>query len=363
MKILLTLVFSLFALTAFSHTGSGVAGGVTLNGILKSTLIKAKIPLGGISSFYGYEAIGFPTETPIYCYGGVGLSSGNSLIGISFGGQFNKIQTAGKCEKTSDYEGGFLSIGLNYDLKTAKSSSKSLGVQGAINLGFDLEKFNQKIISTFHTYSNSKRPLKKRMRDVLWHLVKYAGRMGKAKIKDDYIFKLLLLPMMPAFGADWKSAIAEMKIDLNELKKSQDKNQVKSLKLNLTSLFHEMKRDPGFYKCSGDDCQEIFVDAYYVMDAIEDSMGECHSLTLGLAPTASYDLKIPFLDSSFGYSFSYSFYGVSEIKDKNISTELAASKAFGKHRFHQKSASCVDIEKTAAGSFADFLSILGIAGK
>lgn len=360
MKTLLILALGLMSFSALALQGAGIAGGVTLNGILKASLIRSKIPMGGLSSFYGYESLVYPKSTPVYCYGGVGLASGNSLIGISFGGQFNKIVTVGKCEKVEDYLGGFLSIGLSYDVDSSKN--KSLGLQGAVNLGFDLGKFNQKLIDNYHTYSSSKRPLKKRVRDVLLHLVKYAGKMSKKKIENSYLLKLFLLPMLPVFANDWEKYLTAMKIDLAELKKTQDEKGLKSLNQNLTELFHEMKRDPAFYSCNGDDCQEIFVDVYTFMDALEDSLGECHSITAGVAPTANYDVKLPFMNSNFSYSFSYSYYGLSKNLAKGTSALASASKAFAAHRLNKKTASCVDVEKKAAGSFADLLILLGIGG-
>jgi hypothetical protein len=358
MKTLFCALMLLLSFAAYPIVGTGIAGGVTLSGILKSAMIKTKIPLGGISAFYGYEAFDFPVSTPVYCYGGVGLSSGSSLVGITFGGQFNRLNTIGKCNAIQDYQGGFLSIGLNYDLKG--TGSKSVGIQGALNLGFDLELFNERII---RAYSSDERKIKKRMYDVIWHIAKYAGRVGTSKIKDSHLLKLLLLPMLPVYGSNWKSGLKDMKLNLNELHKYKSPKEVLNFKSRLRDLFYTIRRDVGFYKCSGSgDCMDIYVDAFYLFDALEEAMGECHSVSAGIAPTSSYDLKIPISDTKFNYSFSYSYYGLQKTLSKESSIDLAATKAFGSHRFSTKSASCVGVEKTAAASFANLLVILGIGG-
>lgn len=357
---IIVFVLSLIPFRALALDGIGLSGGVTLNGILKAILIKSKIPLGGISAFYGYESVTFPNSTPLYCYGGVGLSSSNSLIGINFGGQLNKIVTVGKCEKFEDYLGGFLSVGLSYDENTSKT--KGLGIQGAVNLGFDLGKFNQKLIDNYHTYSSSKRPIRKRVRDVLRHLVKYSGKMSKKKIENSYLLKFFLLPMLPVFGNEWQKYLTEMKLDLAELKKTLDQKELKSLNQNLTNLFYDMKKDPAFYSCKGDDCQEIFVDVYTFMDALEDSLGECHSISAGVSATSKYDEMLPVLNTNFSFSFSYSYYGLKKNMTKGTNPTGSVSKAFLSHRFSEKSTSCESVEKTAAKSFADLLTLLGISG-
>lgn len=358
MKTTICILLMLLSFAAYPIAGSGVAGGVTLSGILKSAMLKTKIPLGGISSFYGYEALDFPGSTPVYCYGGVGLSSGSSLIGITFGGQFNRIKTIGKCSTVQDYQGGFLTIGLNYDLKG--SGSKSVGIQGALNLGFDLELFNEHIIRAF---SSDERKIKKRMYDVIWHIAKYAGRAGTSKINDTHLLKLLLLPMLPTYGANWKSGLKDMKLSINELNKFKNPKEVLNFKSRLRELFYNIKRDVDFFKCSkSGDCMDIYVDAFYLFDALEDAMGECHSVSAGLAPTTVYDLRIPFLDTNFSYSFAYSYYGLQKTLSKESSIDFAASKTFLLHRLSTKSASCVGVEQKAGASFGNLLAILGLSG-
>jgi hypothetical protein len=363
--LILLLLLIISTVRSWAHTGSSVAGAVTLNGVLKSWIIKSKIPLGGLTAFYGYEALAYPKSTPVYCLSGSGLSTGNSLIGIKFGGQFNHIKTVGRCEKPKDYLGGFLSIGIDYALKGAKAS-QTLQLQSAINLGFDLETFNQKIYQyyTIHAHSNSNRSVKKRFRDVIWHLAKYAGRANAEKVGDNaYLLKFLLIPFLGSAVTEWRTALEALKLKQGELKKLQEKKLLANLKSDLSDVIYRIKRDPGFYVHKGGDAEEIFVDAYTLFDALEESLGECHSISVGVSPLSTFDLNLPVLNSNLGFSFSYTYYGLKQTLEAGKSTTGAASKAFAAHNLTRQSASCQNIEEKAAGEFGTFLALLGAGGK
>lgn len=358
MKYLLLTLF-IFAQSAHAYNGYSIAGSVTLNGLLKSLITKTPIPLGGVTSFYGYEAINFPSSTPVYCYGGVGLSSSDSLIGINFGGSGGKVFTAGSCKEPADYKGGFLSLGLSYDLKN--TGGKSINALASFSLGFDLGNFTKEFSDGVWREGESKKIATKRIKQVLWHMIKYAGRSNKKTLGKNLLWlKVLLLPMSPALGTKWEDAVTEMKFvnqDIQDLKKW---SAMKDFKANLKDLFHDIQKDPSFYKCEGKDCEDIFMGSYKFMDAIISSLGECHGYSVHVNATNSINLSLPILSSKLGYSFNYSMYGIKKQENKDADSKWAALKAFGAHRFVKKSKSCEKIEEVAAGSFADFLILLGI---
>jgi hypothetical protein len=345
--------------SAYAYDGHSIAGSVTLNGLLKSSITKTPIPLGGVSSFYGYEALNFPNSTPVYCYGGMGLSSSDSLIGINFGGSGGKVFTTGSCKKPEDYKGGFLSLGLSYDMKN--KGSKSISALASFSLRFDLGLFNQEFSDGVLRPGDSKKIAQKRIRQVIWHMMKYAGRANQKTIGKNLLWlKVLLLPMSPALGVNWEDAVTEMKFvnqDIQDLKKW---TVLKDLKTNLSHLFHDIQKDPKFYKCEGLDCEDIFVGSYKFMDAIVAAMGECHGYSVEVSATNSINFSLPLLSTKLHYSFNYSYYGIKKEETKDADSKWAALKAFGAHRFSKKSKSCEKIEEVAAGSFADFLILLGI---
>jgi hypothetical protein len=357
MKFLITTLLLLSTMSAFAD-GHFVGGKVSLNGILKSWIMGPSIPLGSITTFYGYESAHIGKGTTLYCISGAGLSTSGGLIGASFGGEVAKVKTVGKCEKPSDYAGGFLTFGISVD--AYKSGSRSVEVAGAMSLGFDLKNFNTRMINVFHTYSRSERSMHKRIRDVAWHLAKYSGKASMEKLGPAHLWlKLLLIPFLPASGAAWKSALAQLKISGKEANWLKDRKALLSMKSNFQDLIWKIKRDMDFYQCNGPECEDIFVDTYYFLDAIAESLGECHSFSLSASPTSGLDLKLP-IHSKVNVSFSYSYFGIQKTTQEHKSTSLEASKAFAQHNFHKKSVACQKVVDQAAGSFGEFLAILGV---
>lgn len=355
MPLLLVLFLSL---GANAHTGSSLSGAITISGLLKRLVMKNTIPLGGLTSYYGYEAINFPKSTPVYCYGGMALSGNGSIIGASFGGNVGKLTTVGKCNDPKDYLGGFLNIGLAYDLG---KGSKDVSVQAAFSLGFDLKTFNQKLLDSFHSYNGDNRKRSERINSTALHFIKYAGRSSAKKLGKHYLWlKLLSLPLMTATGADWKNAINHLRFNLGEMKQLEKRQHMFAQREDIIDLFHNVKKDMDFYKCKGSNqaCEKIYVDAYSLMDAIEDAMGSCHAVSLSMNLMSSYDVKIPLLASKLNYSFGYSYFGLREKKSAGKDTALAVSSAFASHRFWTKNSSCLKVEETAAESFGEFLGIM-----
>jgi hypothetical protein len=361
MKTISLIAFALFMYTnsAYSLDGSSIAGSIKISGILKSSLLKSKIPLGGLTSFYGYEALSYPNSTPVYCFAGLGVSSSNSLLGISFGGDFNKVTTKGKCQAPKDYLGGFLSIGVNYSFK-GSNSSKDLSLQSAFNLSFDLDVFNEKVLRAYNGYTRTNRTFKKRLRDVVWHLIQYSGRVSKHKLgENSYFLKLITLPLITIVGPNQSNAISQMRITQQDVKDFQGEKAKGSIRSKILDLFMQIRRDPDFYLNKSIYADEIYVDALSILDAFESALGECHSVNVGVSPTSSFDLSLPILNSKFSYSFSYSYYGQKSILEKNANTTTATLKAFATHNFTKKPDSCIDIEAYAAESFGQFLSMVG----
>lgn len=360
----LTAIITLFiSLSAFAHQGHSVAGGVTLSGFMKTLFMSNSIPLGGITSFYGYEGINFPHSTPVYCYGGVGLSSSGSILGASFGGSGGTVKTVGECHEPKDFLGGFLSIALNYKLSSSSSGSKDASVQASFGLGFDLGLFNKKLMDAFHNYSDDERGIRARVKTSALHLIKYAGVSSAKKLGKDYLWlKLLSLPLTVSMGSDWKQALSHLKFSMQELKTLEKREAMFALKNDLSELFQRVKRDPSFYSCKNytKECEKIYVDTYYLMEAIEEAMGSCHSVSLSVNAATSYDLNIPILTTKLNYSFTYSYYGLKEEKEARASTIASTMKAYSFHRFWTKNKSCSKVEVQAAEAFGEFLSIMGV---
>jgi hypothetical protein len=337
-----------------------MAGSISINGILKTLLLRGTLPFGQLTSYYGYEAINFPKSTPVYCYAGNAIHSGDSMIGISFGGEASKIKTVGKCEKPEDYLGGFLSIGTSYSLKG--QNSQSLNIAAAYNLGFDLGLFNKRLMDSFHHNSNSQRPARKRVRDSIWHLLKYAGSATKEKLGRNYLWlKIISLPLVTSQGSNWQEAIKVLKFSVEEMKELSQRKDFFNLKSDLQAIFQQMKRDPALYKCNGQFCEEIFVDVHILLDALTEAMGTCHSVTITAGVSTSYDILLPFWNSNLHFNFGYSYYGLKEDLAAAKNTTMASSAAFSKHSFSRKSPQCTGIEVEAAKSFGEFLSLLGIS--
>jgi hypothetical protein len=349
--------------SGLANTGHSIAGAVTLSGFMKSLVMKHTIPLGGLTSYYGYESLSFPTSTPVYCFSGVALSSSGSILGASFGGNGTRTMTIGKCRDPKDYLGGFLNLSLAYDIG---KGSKDASVQATFSLGFDLKAFNQKILDSYRDYGNDPRTVRTRVRQAALHFIKYAGLGSVKKLGKHYLWlKLLSLPLITVAGEDWKLRLNDLKFTVAEMKELEKRQNMFALKEDMIDLFYNVKRDPDFYRCSGkySDCEKIYVDAFYLMDALELAMGECHAVSIGLNLMSSYDVKIPFLTSKLNFSFGYSYFGLKETLPKDKNTSLAATGAFASHRLWKKNASCEGIEKVSASSFGEFLGLLGVGGR
>ena len=346
-----------------AQTGHSIAGAITISGFLKSLVMKHTIPLGGLSSYYGYESLSFPSSTPVYCFSGVGLSSNGSILGASFGGNGTRTLAIGKCRDPKDYLGGFLNLSLAYDIG---KGSKDVSMQATFSLGFDLKAFNQKITDSYRDYGNDPRSVRTRVREAIFHFIKYAGKGSVKKLGKHYLWlKLLALPMLTVAGSDWKKSLDDLKFTVSEMKQLEKRQEMFALKEDIIDLFYNVKRDPDFYNCSGKyvDCEKIFVDAFYLMDAVELAMGECHAVSIGLNLMSSYNVKIPLLTSKLNFSYGYSYFGLKENQPKGSNTTLAATKAFASHRLWKKNASCEGIEKTSASSFGEFLNLLGVGAR
>jgi hypothetical protein len=350
------LVFS----TQLWANGHSISGKVSINGVLRSKLLRSKIPLGSVASFHGYEAIQIGSGTTVYCMGGVGLSSSGGIIGLSFGGEASNVTTVGRCEKAQDYTGGFLSIGLDYEVRG--KGTQSLTVQGSANLSFDLENFNQQILD-FQRYSPHRRSLQKRLFDVSWHLVKYAARSNSKKLGKDHTWlKLLLLPVLPGLGIDMQQALKELKLVATDANWLQNKKNLLHLKSNFSRLVHKIKRDSDLYNCEGSYCDELYVDIFNFLDAMTTSLGECHSINMGANASTALDVKIPYLSKNLNYSFFYSWYGLKKTYPERKNTAFEALKAFTTHNFHPETSSCKMVSKKSATSFGQFLWAIGLAG-
>ena len=342
--------------------GYAITGTLTISGLVKSALLPSAIPLGGYSSFYGYETHAFHDSTPTFCYGGIGLSTNGTILGLSFGGELEKTYLAGKCEKPADYLGGFLTFAVGYDVGDGKT--KAIDIGGSINLGFDLEKFNNAVIDNFHTYSTSTRNFRTRMKDASFHLIKYLARSSKKQLGENYIWlKLLAFPLSLIGNMSNLKEMGALNLNPSELSQIKSHNALSTLKVDFINLIAKIKNDPNFYQCAGVECLEIYEDTLFLLDSVERSLGECHSLAKAVDLATSFALNLPKFDPKLSFSVSYSYFGIQSETTEKINPLLKVLKTFSTHKFLTKSESCKNVEVKAAESFGSLLSILGVGSK
>lgn len=342
--------------------GYAITGEFTVSGIVKSALRSSAIPLGGYSSFYGYETHGFHDSTPTFCYGGVGLSTNGTILGAAFGGVIEKTYLAGKCEKPADYLGGFLTFEIGYDVGDGKT--KEIGLDGSINLGFDLEKFNKTLIDNFHTYSLSERNFRTRMKDASLHLIKYIARSSQKQLGENYIWlKLLTLPLGFIVNTEQLSKIGTLNFNSAEVSKLKSLHGLSTLKSDIINLVNKIKNDPKFYQCSGSSCLEIYNDSLLLLDTVEKSLGECHSYAMTINLATSLAINLPNFEPKLSFGVSYSYFGLDSETTEKINPKVQVLKTFSLHNFRPKSKSCKKVEEKAAESFGVLLSILGVGSK
>ena len=343
-----------------------MSGNIAFSGIVKNFFLPSNIPLGGLTSFSGYETVKFPNDTTAtFCYGGTGLSTSTSWLGFGFGGDITSIIAIGQCQKPDDYLGGFLSLGLNYD--TGAKGSKSLEVKASLNLGFNLETFNnilERHFSGATLHNREKISSNSRMKETALHLVHYAGGLASKKLKNgaDYIiFKLLTLPFLIAADGDEISAL-EKEFTADDVQSFHKEKNLSTLKKDFTALLNAVIADPDFYTCTYNDtkyCEQIHIDTRQVLHALDESLGSCHSISVAAEATTSLNFKIP-VKTKINAFFSYGFYGMHEVYQTTpgLSTSAIVANTFANHQWNDKTASCNGVEGTAGEQFGNLLKIL-----
>jgi hypothetical protein len=374
MKYILILILGLIhPKFGFAVSGSQLQGGVSLNGVMKSLVLSSnKYPVGIITSSYGYEALNFKNQTnnaAIYCQGGMQFALNTSLLGFSFGGDTAFIHTFGKCEKPSDYSGGFLNFNMSYDLDPSKIRSTS--VNFTLSLGFDLKNFNDQLYYYYvdhNEYTGMK--IQERVRNFSSHLMYY---FAANKLNKKYSKTLKLLGnFMVMFAGLSPISFFELNSEDSENIKA-DKNFSTSFKQSIADLIYDMNRDMDFYKCRikgeidySEKCMQAYIDAIYFMERIYDSLGGCHAYSYGASVKTEFDIK-NYIKGNAGKALNaikvslgigYSHYVLEKNYQTSTSMSALAQKYFWGHNFNKRTGACLKASDTAASELGRYLALM-----
>lgn len=352
--ILICLLFVFASKSALAVEGAELSGSIGLSGALKSLVIKDKLPIGSLTSAVGYEVLDYKKQKKnkaLYCVGSVVMSANTKILGFSFGGNSSAISTFDSCIRPEDYAGGFLKFGLSYG---GSKGSKSISVEAAINIGFDLQLFNDLLerrlrIDYFGNHTGYRNRLSK--------IVKMLNRyLARKKVASAELALLKLVSYIIAPSVSFENLSIFTLEDEKNLKASK-----KSLKQNFMEMRYNIFRDTELYKCSEfeeyEECVLVAADLMIFMEIVEQSLVDCHSYSFTVSPQTDFSLGI-FKNNNFSVNVGFSFYHLEKQFQSSISNAVLVNKYFWGHNFNPRSKECLEVSDMAGAQMGKFLGLI-----
>jgi hypothetical protein len=350
-------------ISAKSISGSSITGSVTLSGIMQKLVVSDKLPIGGLTSSYGYEVLDFKESSKykssknkaLYCIGGMTMSLNSKVIGLSFGGNLSHVQTFNRCERPSDYAGGFIKLGVSL---AASKGVKSIEAEFAVNIGMDLEQYNQSLIRHYRVDIYGEHiPYKERLNGVFKHFSNYL--LAKVKSNKEQInttvLKLLVYPLAPFTSL--KNIVKFSISDMKYVKETKSLN----LKQQLSYLRYDIFRDMDMYDCPDlkdySECITRAADVLTYLEILDKSLSDCHAFSLSLSPQADFSISL-WKKNMFSLNVGYYQYTLESNFKSDRSNSSLATQEFLLHNFKQRSKACSESADTAAAALGTYLSIL-----
>ena len=377
-KIIFILLFinSILILDAQAARGKSIQGSIGLGGILKSLIVPKTLPIGSLTSSYGYEVWDLSSISKSlgganrvnFCTATMSLETNSSaLIGMDFGGEVGSLQTIGLCDDDPNNIGGEqLTISLSYD---AGTGVKSIPITATFGYSLDMKGFLDTMENYFRSpFPETKRTPDERLRRMYLHTLKYLAKTSASDVltlPQRVLLKTFFLPVVFMKGANDVAkyfTLEDKEIDLLKKLKT-DSHAIASGFSNfpsepLDNIFH----DPRFFDCAkGEDCEEIYVDFIKFKEALDKAIvngGYCHSISIsaGLKVDLSFKLSKSF---NWGMGFGYSTANIDKIYQSNLPLAVLAEERFSKHKFVAKSESCKNVEDDNAKNFGRLLVLMG----
>lgn len=304
--------------------GAITEGSAGVDGFLKKVLFSWTLPIGKLSSSYGYEVIDFKESKhyesdknkALYCQGGNSFSNSSSIFGASYGGGYNLLTTFGSCNTPEDYTGGFLDFTVGYARPTGKFTSATGKV--GLHLGFNMQTFNELVKRDFHTNNYSNFDHHTKVKWAVSHLLKYSSTLSKQK-NAKLIYKITSKIFSNLFGYIYSNDNS-LKLSKNEFTQNEIDHIVKnkeSLGLDpkkyFEKLYYNSRRDSSFYSCEDEypDCEMVWLDTQNLLLALYESFGNCHSVSGGISLETNlslYNFKLGNISIRVSASAGYSYY-------------------------------------------------------
>ena len=364
--LILSLILVCCCASAQTLEGAELQGSASLSGILQKLVIKDKLPVGSISSSYGYGVLDFKNSSSylssknkaLYCVGGATMAASSKvkLIGFGFGGDASVVTTFDNCKKPEDYTGGFLKFGITYG---GGKGSKSVDFEGAINLGFDFKHFNDQLERRFLVnFRGEHEPYKKRLSGVFKHLSNFIAKKQAANVQDISLSFLKLFSYIASPSTNFSNLAVFDNTDRENL---QNKNL--TIKQQLSNLNYDIRRDMDMYECPDLDnynaCIERAADVLIYLEILESSLADCHAFSITVSPQTEFSLSL-FSKNKFGVNIGYFHYHLEKTYQSTSSNVTQVNKYYWGHNFNYRSDACGDVANKGADEIGRFLGILKI---
>lgn len=359
------LASNVFAQRLHGHTMGGLVG---LGGFAKNLVVKDIFPLGTLVSAHGHEVVDFskyPKATKhnkhAYCYSSMDFAIDANLFGFYFGGEASKVFTTGTCEmKPEALVGEDLVVFVSFD---PGKGSKSLPLGVALNFGFSMDNFIEKMHSRFARGYLSERTPGERLKRLHTHIAKYLAKTSvkKSLTKKELLFtKLLTVPFLSRYTKDQNIlSLITPSVEEIEMIRNFSKEGFKfSLTELLSSFYYKTRKDAEFYSCKDYyKCEEIYVDFLQFYQILIESFDDCGSINLYFGMLSEFSLKMTNkLKIEVGFGYSRTEHNKSYNSD--FSTSILALGEFAKHNFSDQSVACEEVAKKVGLNFGSFLGFL-----
>ena len=350
---------------SFEGHGHSMSGGVSIGGVLKRLLIPNALPVGKIGSFHGYEVWDFTDakksikghNRASFCFSSTEFSQDLSIFDISFGGEAAYIKPVGNCPKNLEAVAGEdLSFTIAYDIgKGAKSNPVGL----SFSYGFDLSRFNERLLSHFGVNNPHNRTPSQRLKRLNTHMLKYLAGAPARKLNAlqniilKTFFSMSLMGDKKIFSDTFFS-----KSEISFLSKIKG-TKLPSFNEAVADALNLIQRDSSFYSCkSYSQCEELYVDFLVFSDALTSAMSDCHtvSISAGLMSGVSVSLNS---NVKFEIGFGYAVTASDRTYSSNQSTSALVAAEFARHNLASHSRECKEAPTKSAKTFAELLVLLG----